>query len=196
MQDETSPWYEVGEVENVRSVAFCAPMTVTLLNNASPETDKFVKDLNDNSCNMIFSNDCVPRGYGYLSFLEDFVDNATGDIAKNMIPLPRILKAMLDVRGRLEDLVDEASDNEQLQAYLGFMSNYRHLGNQIYYETEDSKPRVLKDMGAFYKNSKGDKDVLRDVRYKPVENPIEEFMVWHMSIIHGPGLSHPEDQLS
>mmetsp|Transcript_2351 Transcript_2351/g.3453 ORF Transcript_2351/g.3453 Transcript_2351/m.3453 type:complete len:450 (-) Transcript_2351:73-1422(-) len=194
IQDEISPWHELQGV-NVRSIAFSGPMSISLIDNASDETDAFAKDLNDNSCNMIFSNDVVPRSYGYLSFCEDFVENSVNDIVKG-VPIPSLAKAMFDVRGKVEDLIENSQETEQLSGYLGYLSNYRHLGNQIYYEKEDSKPRVLEDMGAFYKNSNNRKDILRDIKYKKVKFPLEEFMDWHNTIVTGPGLSYPEDQLS
>ena len=72
MEDEASPWNELEGV-NVRSVAFCGPMTTVLLDNATPETDVFLEKLWKNSCNVVYKNDVVPRGYGYLSFIEDFL---------------------------------------------------------------------------------------------------------------------------
>lgn len=206
MEDEQSPW-NVLEGVNVRSVGFCAPMTISLENNASPETDDFLKDVNDNSCNMIFSNDVVPRGYGYMSFIDDFVDDSIPDLTNNL-PVPKIAKMIFDVRGKLESGFDTFQDVDQISNFIDICTNYRHLGNQIYYETEDSKPRVLRDMGAFYKNPDGKTDILRDVKYKPVDNPMTEFMGWHMNIIgngavYGPnpetercGLCYPADELS
>ena len=184
---------------NVRSVCFCGPMTTVLVGDPPEATDKFIEELTNNSCNIVYKNDVVPRGYGYLSFIEDFVDDAIDDLAK-MIPVPRLLKFFLGVQGKLEDLVDDATENEALLALLGVFSQYRHIGNIIFYEDEDAKPVVLKDMGAFFKNTDGKvKNAFRSVKYKPMARGadlVEEFMDWHMAPIKGPGLSIPEDQLS
>jgi hypothetical protein len=193
IEDETSPWSALQGV-NVRSVAFCGPMTTVLLDNASPETDAFLEKLWDNSCNFVYKNDVVPRGYGYLSFIEDFVDNAQGDLIKK-IPMNRILKKILDFQGKLENLVDSTKENESLSGLLGVLSQYIHMGNLIYYESEDAKPLVLKDMGAFYNNTKKETDLFRCIKYKDVGDPLDQFMGWHMDIIRGPGLSYPEDEL-
>uniref|UniRef100_A0A7S2URJ2 Fungal lipase-type domain-containing protein n=1 Tax=Attheya septentrionalis TaxID=420275 RepID=A0A7S2URJ2_9STRA len=188
IEDETSPWSALQGV-NVRSVAFCGPMTTVLLDNASPETDAFLEKLWDNSCNFVYKNDVVPRGYGYLSFIEDFVDNAQGDLIKK-IPMNRILKKILDFQGKLENLVDSTKENESLSGLLGVLSQYIHMGNLIYYESEDAKPLVLKDMGAFYNNTKKETDLFRCIKYKDVGDPLDQFMGWHMDII-----SYPEDEL-
>lgn len=90
IEDEVSPWHELVGV-NVRSVAFCGPMTTVLVDNATPTTDAFVEKLWNNSCNFVYKNDIVPRGYGYLSFAEDMFEDAVDDIAK-AIPVPGILK--------------------------------------------------------------------------------------------------------
>ena len=193
IEDEQSQWNELEGV-NVRSVAFCGPMTTVLLDNATPETDVFIEKLWNNSCNVVYKNDVVPRGYGYLSFIQDFVENAEKDLVK-AIPVPRIAKRFLDVQGKMQDLVEGAKDNESLAGLLGVFSQYRHMGNLVFYESEDAKPLVLKDLGAFHKNSKGETNLFRSVKYKPVKSPMAEFMGWHMDIIRGPGLSFPADQL-
>jgi len=200
IQDENSPWAELKGI-NVRSVAFCGPMSTVLLDNASPETDLFVGELIENSCNMIYSNDVIPRTYGYLSFVEDYVDDVVESGAlTQMLPLPSIVKRIIEMRGRVEDglgdLVDKAKNDERVEDFVKVYSQYRHIGNVIHYESEDSKPRVLKDMGAFYKNSLGEKDIFRDVKYKHVSKPVDDFMKWHMDIIRGPGLSYPPIELS
>jgi hypothetical protein len=91
MQDPNSPWSELKDV-NVRSVVFCAPMTTVIVEDGcSEETEQFIEELNENSCNVVFHNDFVPRSYGYLSFLNDFVDDAIPDIGPYLLedkPLP------------------------------------------------------------------------------------------------------------
>lgn len=193
IEDEKSQWNELEGV-NVRSVAFCGPMTTVLLNNATPETDVFLEKLWNNSCNVVYKNDVVPRAYGYLSFIEDFVEDAESDLVKDL-PIPRIAKRLLDAQGKFDELLQGAKNNESLVGLLGVFSQYRHMGNVIYYESEDAEPLVLKDMGAFHKNTKGATNLFRSIKYKPVENPMDEFMGWHMDIITAPGLSFPEDQL-
>jgi hypothetical protein len=194
IEDETSPWSALEGV-NVRSIAFCGPMTTVLIDNASPETDAFVEDLWDNSCNFVYKNDVVPRGYGYLSFIQDFVGDAQSDLIKG-IPLSRITKRIFDFQGKLEDLVTKTTENEKLEGLLEVMSQYIHMGNLVYYEHENAKPLVLKDMGAFHKNTAEETDLFRCIKYKDVGNPVDQFMGWHMDIIRGPGLSYPEDELS
>lgn len=56
IEDETSEWNELEGV-NVRSVAFCGPMTTVLVGVADPETDAFVEKLWNNSCNFVYKND-------------------------------------------------------------------------------------------------------------------------------------------
>jgi hypothetical protein len=170
-------------------------MTTVLLDNATPATDKFIEDLVNNSCNIVYKNDVVPRGYGYLSFIEDFVEDATDDLAK-AIPVPGILKRMIDVQSRIEDLVDDATENEAVGSLIEVFSQYRHLGNIIHYAEEDAKPTVLKDMGAFHKNTSGEKNLFRSVKYVPFKGDvIAEFMKWHMDPIRGPGLAYPPKDL-
>jgi len=205
MGEEHSPWHELNGI-NVRSVGFCAPMTIVLLDDAPSHTDDFVEALDENSCNMVFSNDIIPRTYGYLSFVEDFINNSLNDVT-DKIPVPKLAKVIFDVKGKLEDGIEGALDASTVKNIVEVISQYRHLGKLVYYETEDSKPRVLQDMGAFYQNSKKKRDIFRDIKYKRVGSPADEFMNWHMSIIgegevYGPnadnkktGLAYPVKDL-
>ena len=83
---------------------------------------------------------------------------------------------MFDVRGKLENLVGDTVESDFVAPFIGVMSSYRQLGNQIYYESEDVKPRILTDMGFSYKNTMGRKDILRDVKYKKVKRPLDKAM--------------------
>ena len=220
IEDENSPWSALEGV-NVRSIAFCGPMTTVLIDNkdASPETEAFVEDLWDNSCNFVYKNDVVPRGYGYLSFIQDFINDAQEDLSKGT-PVPSASKTIFQnhfnfkkiakdaglraVEGGARSAASEAvtyaagkvAGNEELLRLFGVLSQYIHVGNVIYYENEDAKPLVLKDMGAFHKNTAKETDLFRCIEYKKDDHPLEEFMGWHMDIIRGPGLSYPEAELS
>jgi len=194
IEDEKSIWSKLKGV-NVRSVCFAAPMTTVLIDNASDETDVFYEQLSKNSCNFMYANDLVPRGYGYLTFCEDFIEDAARYGAKE-IKVPWVLNRIFRLREKMENIVGTAKGNDMVKGFLMFCSEYRHVGAVIYYESEDAKPRVLTDMGAFYKNSAGYKNVLRDVVYKTGENPLEKVSDWHIGIIDNPGLSYPPEMLS
>lgn len=185
IQEESSPWAELKDT-NVRSVVFSAPMTTVLINNASEETDTFIDEVNDNSCNLIFSNDPVPRAYGYLTFINDFVEDAADQIA-DKVPIPSTLKWAFQLQGKLEDSLENVIEGDIIQDIVATLSKYVHPGKIVYYEDKDSKPVVLKDMGAFYKNTKGRKDTFRSVPYKTVGKPLDEVMSWHNDIRAGLG---------
>ena len=176
-------------------------MTTVLLDNATPATDKFIEGLVKNSCNIIYMNDVVPRFYGYLSFIDDFVDDISDDLAA-AVPVPRVLKRIVDLQGKIEDLIDDATENESVLGLIGIFSQYRHIGNIVHYAEEDAKPTVLKDMGAFHKNTSGEKNLFRSVKYVPFKGKKgigdiydEAINKWHMEIIRGPGLSYPPKDL-
>ena len=185
IQEETSPWAELSNV-NVRSVVFSAPMTTVLINNAPDETEAFIDEVDANSCNLIHSNDVVPRAYGYLTFIEDFVENTIPELSSK-VPVPSTLKWMFSLKGKLEDTVEGVVESATVQDIVTTLSKYVHPGNIVYYEDKDSKPVVLKDMGAFYKNTKGRTDTCRSVPYKPVEKPLSEAGSWHSDIRAGVG---------
>jgi hypothetical protein len=197
IQDESSPWSELNGDVNVRSVVFSAPMTTVVLDEYSEKTEEFMEDINENSCNLIFSNDVVPRGYGYMSFVNDLVDDALPYLAgmgASKIPVPNFLiKRQLD--HFLEDKVVGLLKNELFDDLLSVMGEFVHPGKIVHYATPESKPRVLDDRGFAYGGQEG--DTFRSVTYKAERkvNPIEEIMDWHMQIIQGPGLAYDDSVL-
>lgn len=192
MQDANSPWSKLNNV-NVRSVVFSAPMTTVVLDDYSDETEEFVDELDENSCNLIFSNDLVPRVYGYLSFINDYADDVIPKLGPYLrkdkpLKLPSLfLKVVIDKIAEAQK--KKLLENKLFEELTDVMSDYIHPGNIVYYKDENAKPRVLKDLGAHHANS-DNKETYRSVKYIPVKNPIDDFMPWHMTIINGPGLSY------
>lgn len=185
MQDETSPWNELDDI-NVRSVVFSAPMTTLLLDNYTEESEKFMDEINDNSCNIILSNDVVPRGYGYLSFINAFVEDIIDDLGQmigNKTPLPTFLaKFIVD---KIEEAATEKFTNEQgFINIIEVLSNYVHPGKIVWYEDSNAKPRVLRDMGAFHANP-NNMETFRSVQYKPTKKALKEVESWHNDILDG-----------
>jgi hypothetical protein len=194
IQDENSPWYEL-KGTSIRSVVFSAPMTTVLVDNYTDETEKFCDELDENSCNLIFSNDIIPRAYGYLSFVSDFAADAVPKLPSFVIDrkVPSLmLKILLQKILALQK--HKLEDNESFNGIVGVASTYIHPGNIVYYKDEKSEPRVLKDLGAYHSNTEN-KETFRSVKYRKVRNPIDDFMAWHMDIITGPGLSYDSSVL-
>ena len=183
IQDPDSPWSELKDV-NVRSVVFCAPMTTVIVQDGcSDETEAFIEELNENSCNVVFLNDVVPRAYGYLSFINDFVDDAVDDIGPYLLddkPMPSFF-----IKKQIENMAKVAEEQvlaaEAFQDIVSVLCNYIHPGTICFYKDENAKPETLVDMGAFHENS-GNKGTFRSVKYSPTgrrENAIELELLWH-----------------
>ena len=177
-------------------------MTTVLEDNATPETDKFVEELTDNSCNFVYMNDVVPRGYANLEFINNFIDNSADHLGK-LLPSEKETKALGKiaksvavnfVQDKVDDIIDEVEKQQTLQDAFEVLYHYRHVGNLIHYKSEDAKPKVLVDEGHGSTDTK--KGTFRSVEYKNVQDPLGEFMYWHMHIIRGPGLAYPADELS
>ena len=60
-------------------------------------------------------------------------------------------------------MVDTVKDTDQHDDLITSWSSFVHLGNIIYYKDDKAKPRVLKNIGAFYKNTEGRTDTFRSV---------------------------------
>jgi hypothetical protein len=149
IEDPTSPWSELKDV-NVRSILFCAPMTTVIVKDGcSDETEQFIEELNENSCNVVFHNDFVPRSYGYLSFINDFVDDAVDDIGPYLLddkPMPSyIIKKQIEKIARAAE--EQVLEAQPFQDMVSVMCNFIHPGKVIYYKDEAAKPKTLVDMG-------------------------------------------------
>jgi len=200
IQDKSSPWSALNGDVNVRSIVFSAPMTTVVLDNYSDETEQFMDEINENSCNIIFSNDWIPRAYGYVSFLEDFADDCLYHITKSVaekVPgkiSSYFLKKRLDFKAELGK--ENLYGTDVVQNLVQVMNQYIHPGKIVYYKTEESEPRVLTDMGFAYDGPK--KDTFRSVKYirdKDV-NPVEAFNDdWHMPIVKAPGVGYDDSVL-
>jgi hypothetical protein len=197
IQTESSPWSELNGDVNVRSVVFSAPMTTVVLDEYTEKTEDFMEEMNENSCNLIFSNDPVPRCYGYLTFINDIVDDAVpylASVGASKIPIPNfLLQRQLDKF--LDDKVVGLLGNDLFNDLLSVMGEYVHPGRIVYYESFESKPRVLDDRGFAYGGQDG--DTFRSVPYKPERkvNPLEELNGWHCDIVRAPGIAYDDSVL-
>jgi len=202
-EDTSSSWSVLREKEiNVRSLNFEGPMTTVLCGGTAtnPEAKTFIEAARENSCNFAFSNDFIPRGYGYMSFIIDLIDNveeqATDD-ANKKVPWP--LSSYLDTDGKIGDMFDSTMNNEKIVDGVGVAIRYSHLGNVICYASHGAKPEVTRDYGprpAAPQQGSEHTTIrnFRDIKYIPVDRPIDGILDWHMGII-SPGLCFTNDEL-
>jgi len=198
IQDESSPWSVLQGVD-VRSFNICGPMTI-----ASVDEKKYtgeavlLKAVAKNSCTLVFKDDVVPRGYAYLSFIDNFIDDVTKYASKQAKgKLPGVLiKRVLPIGNFLDDLTAKAEDNEKVQGLIQVAQQYYHPGKIIYYKSETAVPVVLRDTGAF-DTMEDDETSFRYTGYKysPTKTPIEDEIYNHGYLKNGPGLSYGNDEL-
>lgn len=200
MQDENSPWSKLNGV-NVRSVVFSAPMTTVIVDDDddySKETEAFIDELHLNSCNLVYSNDVIPRSYAHLKFMNAFLDDAISNLLPYLREGKKLKPGLINiifkkiVRNKKNALIKK----EMVFDMLSVMDEYIHPGNIVYYKTAQSEPRILKDYGEYDKNwFKKDRFRSATAGYKPSKDPFGEFMSWHCDIINGPGLSYADSEL-
>jgi hypothetical protein len=194
IQDEISPWSALAGV-NVRSIVYSAPMSTVFEDDYTEETSKFVDELHENSCNLILHNDVVPRGYGYLSFIEDFSDDLVPRIQPYITegkPVPFFLRSKL--KNYVEMGKMKLMDNKAFSEMLSVMSEFVHPGNIVYYKDEHAEPKLLHDYGAFYADENDSKkNAYRSVKYEPIAKKddmgdlIKAANDWHGAIRQGIG---------
>jgi len=197
MQQESSPWSDLNGDVNVRSVVFSAPMTTVVLDEYTEKSEQFMEEINENSCILILSNDPVPRAYGYLTFLEDLADDIIPYLSSTVaskLPVPNFfLQRTLDKF--MKDKKVGLLGGDLFMDLISVMEEYVHPGNIVYYESPESRPRVLDDRGFAYGGQEG--DTFRSVPYKAERkvNPLDVGMGWHNDIVKAPGLAYDDSVL-
>jgi hypothetical protein len=126
-----------------RTVAFSAPMTILNLNPIDDATNKFLKKVGDNSCNIIFNCDIVPHAVGDLEFLNDVMIEVIHDIEKN-IPVWGIIKWLISAQKQLEKKY-EGLVEEHLKSIFDVLLAYQQIGSVIYYHDKQATPVRLQD---------------------------------------------------
>mmetsp|Transcript_4061 Transcript_4061/g.8433 ORF Transcript_4061/g.8433 Transcript_4061/m.8433 type:complete len:93 (+) Transcript_4061:192-470(+) len=59
--------------------------TVIVEDGCSKETEAFIDEIDHNSCIIIYYNDPIPRAYGYLTVINDFLDDAIPEIGPYLL---------------------------------------------------------------------------------------------------------------
>jgi len=200
MQTKSNSWAELDGEVNIRSVIFAAPMTTVLIDNFSKETESFMEEIDANSCNLIHSNDVVPRGYGYLTFVQDLLRDCIPFLKKLAVeksPVNGIVTRALLRRfqGFQERGTEAVTNNKNFQDNVLVCGEFVHPGKIVYYESHEAEPRVLTDMGFAYDGNA--EDTLRSVKYKKEKgvNPLTHVTDWHMDIVQGPGIAYDSNLL-
>lgn len=159
--------------------------TVIVEDGCSKETEAFIDELDENSCNIVFYNDPVPRGYGYLTFINDFVDDAIPAIGPYLIEGKRltsmVIKRKIERFASLQQ--EQIMKSEAFKELVDVLCHYVHPGKICFYADEEAKPRTLKDLGAF-DDKKGRRGTFRSAKYKPIKrwekkNPIDVALACH-----------------
>ncbi len=149
--------------------------------------------MKDNSCNIVYKSDVVPRAYGFLSFIEEAIEDSSEDAAQGI--MGGIFSKLLRVEKKVDDMIDKVKEGDRMKGLFKVFSRYIHLGNLIYYADENGKPVVLSDKGAFHKNTLGLKNTFRSVKYlnsgKNKASP-DVLIAWHS---HPLKLGYAEDEL-
>jgi len=176
-------------------------MTVLLGDtNTNPEAEKFIEAARVNSCNFAYCNDFILWGYECMSFIMDFMDNveeqATDD-ANAKVPWP--LSNHLDIHGKIGEVLESTMNNEKVVEGVSVAMRYSHLGSVICYASHGAKPEVTRDYGPRpVTPQQGSEHTtirnFRDIKYIPVDRPIDGILDWHMGII-SPGLCFTNDEL-
>jgi len=173
MDDLSSPWAALKGKIKISTLSFEGPMTVLSIDeNKHPADAKLLESIAETTFTTVYMNDIVPRGYGYMGFILDFIKDFMSDvdpadiiekkfkksIPKNLrkLPLMNFLESFIDnhidkrVNTVKEDVVDigknaYSKNKEDFQAIEKVVEKFQHLGKVIYYADQKSEPKLLSD---------------------------------------------------
>lgn len=183
VQNENSPWFELKDLD-IRSLGFSGPMTTQIVkDDCSDETLKFIEEVNDNSCMVVYHNDVVPRCYGYGSYMSACLNDCAAGVGVYMSngKYKVIIYKLATIAEQFVSGTDEVKD------IVKVWSKYTHPGTIVSYNDYNAKSQTLVDYGAFHKNS-GKMNTFRSVKYEPVkkgENACDDLEDNHLAPIRG-----------
>merc|ERR1719354_442771 len=123
LQKKDSKWFQLKDKLKLRTIAFAAPMTTLDIDGGKDKASKdFLKSVGRNTCNVVFSQDLVPHGYGSLTFCIEILKAIIPEVVDNL-PIPGFLSFVGGLTKKALDLgKDLLETNAEL---LGLMAKYR-----------------------------------------------------------------------
>lgn len=183
-----------GKKFTVRCVAFSAPFVV--FNMAAPDNtavNRFLKKIEANACNIIYSTDPIPRAPGHLEFFDKLANELIPELRASLRKEFGFLASFgtrffLDLSEGYEALKE--SQSELLVAFL----KCRHIAKIIYYENDAAEPYVTKDYGPEVKGDPEGIKNFRDIKWKETPDVIQDATHNHLVTVRGPGLGYNIDE--
>mmetsp|Transcript_1516 Transcript_1516/g.4534 ORF Transcript_1516/g.4534 Transcript_1516/m.4534 type:complete len:434 (-) Transcript_1516:112-1413(-) len=146
MLQPTSPWYEVKDALEIRTVAYASPVAIQEVTaNKDAATKAFVEDVASRSCNIIAEQDLVPRLGTGLTFTDDFMEDVVPAIAGSKIPAS--LYWILDGKDRVDSVYEGAKDAPFVKQFWQAGGRMRYPGTIIAYKDAAAEPVLLVDKG-------------------------------------------------
>jgi len=187
-----------GKELKVKTVAFSAPMSIVNMANAQDTKVKnFLKKIESNSCNIIYSTDPVPRGYGYLSFIDaiakELIPQVLDEMIDEKVPLPVLwLSNVFDAQHKAEDKAEGIYDNitKSLGDITDVCLKFRHYCKIISYDNDIATPMILKDYGHDELGSPDNIKNFRDLKWQETPDVIGNIKHNHLMTVRGPGLGY------
>ncbi len=108
------------------------------------DADNLMNKVGDNTCNIIYGPDAVPRGYAYSDYLYGVLKKSAPELVKKKGNFVLRL-ASVPISHTLLDFV-----RNTLGSMVPIMVKYRHLGKLLYYKDTNSsieEPLELTDTG-------------------------------------------------
>jgi len=149
-------WIDFNKKLTLKSVVFSAPMSIVGSGKVvdpqgepivNKESDELLKIVGENTTNLIFGCDIVPRGFSQYKYFAEVLD-AIGREGKTFINkhTPLLLRTIANSLADIDERVDQVK-NMGKSDLVPAIKNFRHVGKLLYYKNENAVPISLDDTG-------------------------------------------------
>jgi len=184
-----------GKEFSVKSVVFSAPSSIVDDSNGDSMTTDFLDKISSNACNIVYSQDVVPRIPGNMKFLNDMVDDLVPQVTEGLRGQFGGLKgaaagiAINYLDDNWESTFTSLKNNTSFKDLMSVAGKYQHYGNIIYYANDTAVPQKFKDYGNSVADAPDDIPSFNAISWRKSLNVIGESAVNHLCTVSGPGLS-------
>jgi hypothetical protein len=145
-QETETKWQRRCNGLTCRTIAFAPPMSISIPeqwkdgDEKNTKTKKFVTEISENTCNIIYRYDPIPHAFGDVHFL--------------LTAIERTLKTAFDKKGVLHGFWGNFFETtekmiaalKRLNDNLKSVLSYRQIGKILYYTEAGTEPEVLNDI--------------------------------------------------
>lgn len=179
-----------------KAVCFSAPQSIAYnfaleKNAGNAKLNEFLKKIDENSCNVVYGTDVVPRGFSHLKFIDDSIKELIDDTSSSIKDqgfLQSFGAKLIGFADKVTTGYEEKLKKPQQELFKA-CGNYRHYGKIISYHDDSSPPMICRDYTNEEQKSKG-LGRFGDIQWEETPDVVGKITHDHNFTVRGPGLAY------